>query len=60
MNKPIKKVINFYTAFLKDNNFSIIGGEEGPKFNASVKKGRTMFTLKISSDKNYTVVQFIW
>ena len=60
VNKPLDEVVNFYSSFLSDNGFLLIGGEGAGGFNASVKKGAAMFTLRISKEKSATLVEFIW
>jgi hypothetical protein len=58
--KPLAEVVAFYSAYFKDNGFLLIGGEEAGGFNASVKKGDSMFTVKIFAEKGKTILQFIW
>lgn len=60
VDKPLSEVIKFYESFFAENNFLLIGGKQGGVFNASVKKGKTMFTLMIYSQNNQTIIQFIW
>lgn len=60
VDRPLSQVIKFYESFLKENDFSLIGGKEDDSFNASVKKGETMFTLRIYSENQQTIIQFIW
>lgn len=60
VDKPLSEVIKFYESFFAENNFLLIGGKQGGAFNASVKKGETMFTLMIYSQNNQTIIQFIW
>jgi len=60
IKKPLVEVISYYKSFLDDNGFLVIAGGENEDFSAAVKKGDTMFTLKIYTDKDATVLQFIW
>lgn len=60
VEKPLAEVIRFYETFLKDNAFLLMGGEEEGGFNASVKKGNAMFTLKVYAQDQHTLIQFIW
>ena len=60
VNKPLAEVVAFYASYFKDNAFLIIGGEDSSGFNASVKKNAAMFTVKIYSQKDKTILQFIW
>lgn len=60
VNKPLTQVVAFYSSYLKDNGFLLIGGEDPGGFNVSAKKNNTMFTLKIYSQDQKTVIYFIW
>lgn len=60
VDRPLSEVIKFYESFLKENDFLLMGGREDDNFNASVKKGETMFTLRIYSENQQTIIQFIW
>jgi hypothetical protein len=59
-DKTVLEVIRFYETFLGENGFIFIGGQENGSFNASVKKGECMFTLRIYSSGPNTILQFIW
>ena len=60
VNKPVDEVVNFYKAFLKENNFVTLGGNEFGGCSVSAKKGQVMFTLKIYAGGKGTIIQFIW
>jgi hypothetical protein len=60
VNKPLAQVVAFYSSFLKENGFLLIGGEDPSGFNASAKKNNAMFTLKIYSQNQKTIIHFIW
>jgi len=59
-NRPLDEVIGFYESFFKENNFIFLGGKENGSFSASVKKDEAMFSLRIYSHNDKTVIQFIW
>lgn len=57
----LEETIVFYESFLKGNRFLVLGGRNGENFNASVKKGQVMCTLRIfRARNNRTIVQCIW
>jgi hypothetical protein len=58
--KPMSEVSAFYSAYLNTNGFLLIGGANPDGFDASVKKGAAMFTLKIYSRGKLTFIRFIW
>lgn len=60
VDKPVADVVAFYQPYLLENGFTLIGGAEGDNFNASVKKADTMFTVRIFSANQKTLLQFIW
>lgn len=60
VDRPLSEVTGFYESFLKENGFIVMGGAEEGGFNASVKKDEVMFTLRIYSQGERTVLQFIW
>lgn len=57
---PVEEAVRFYTEFFARNGFLVIGGPSETGFNASVKKGDTLFGLRIWRDNDRTVIQFIW
>ncbi len=59
-DKTVDETISFYEAFLKENGFIFIGGEENGSFNVSIKKGDCMFTLRIYPSGRKTLIEFIW
>lgn len=59
-DKTVDETISFYEAFLKENGFIFIGGEDNGSFNASIKKGDCMFTLRIYVSGRKTLIEFIW
>ncbi len=59
-NKTVDETISFYEVFLKENGFIFIGGEDNGSFNASIKKGDCMFTLRIYLSGRKTLIEFIW
>ena len=59
-DKTADETISFYEAFLKENGFIFIGGEDNGSFNASIKKGDCMFTLRIYVSGRKTLIEFIW
>jgi hypothetical protein len=60
VKKPLTEVIEFYKLFFKENDFRLIGGFDEEGFNASVRKGNLMFTLRVYSKNKKTILQFIW
>lgn len=58
--RPVNEVIGYYRDFFKGNNFLLIGGEEPDGFNASVRKENAMFTIRIFSKGDRSMLQFIW
>ncbi|MFH1398258.1 MAG: hypothetical protein ABIH27_06915 [Candidatus Omnitrophota bacterium] len=60
VSRPLNEVISYYHDFLIGNNFLLIGGEERDGFNAAVRKGESMFTVRIFSEVNKVIVQFVW
>ncbi|RJO64674.1 MAG: hypothetical protein C4540_03140 [Candidatus Omnitrophota bacterium] len=60
VSKPLEEVIAFYESFLKEQGFSCLGGRREGSFDASVKRGQSMFTLRIYTVQNRTIVQCIW
>jgi hypothetical protein len=61
IQKPLGEVVSFYQSFLKENNFSVLGGIQADgSFDASVKKDAVQFSLRIFTSKNNTMVQFVW
>jgi hypothetical protein len=61
IKKPLGAVVSFYQSFLKENAFLVLGGvQPDGSFDASVKKDTVQFFLRIFTNKNSTMVQFIW
>ena len=60
VNSPLEQVIDFYSAFFKENGFLLIGGQGAGGLNVSAKKGAVMFTLRIFQEKGLVIVEFIW
>jgi len=60
VDKPLAEVVAYYSSYLKQNGFMVIGGESPGGFDASVKKDNSMFTVKIYSVNNRKVINFIW
>jgi len=61
VERPLKEVIDFYQEYLRQNGFLVIGGQGAEGFNAAVKKDKTMFTLRIFSERDTrTIIEFIW
>lgn len=59
-DKTLADVIDFYRTFFSENAFLVIGGMEDDGFSASVKKDSGMFSIKIFSQNERVLVQFIW
>jgi hypothetical protein len=59
-NKPLAEVTQLYKDFFIQNGYIIIGGDENGGFNASVKAEDVMFSIKVYSKDNQTMVQFAW
>jgi hypothetical protein len=61
VERPLKEIIDFYEEYLRENGFQVIGGQGPEGFNAAVKKEKTMFTLRIFSERDTrTIIEFIW
>lgn len=61
VKKPLTEAVHFYTSFLAENGFSVLGGEQADgSFDASVKKDNVQFLLRVYIYKNMTMVQFVW
>ena len=60
VKKSQTEVVEFYKLFFKKNDFDLIGDFDEDGFNASVRKGNLMFTLRVYSRNKKTILQFIW
>ena len=60
LDAALEDVVSYYESFIKDNGFAVIGGRVEQEFNASVRKGDVLFTLKISPKGKKTLVEFVW
>jgi len=58
--RPLEEAISFYESFFKGNGFAVIGGRDSTGFNVAVKKGNSMFSLRIFTQAGRTAIQFIW
>lgn len=60
VKKPFEEIVLFYEAYFQENDFSVIGGIGETGYDAAVKKGDLMFSIRISPDWEKTVIEFIW
>jgi hypothetical protein len=54
------EAINFYDSYFKENGFLVIGKKVGSVYNVSVKKGDSLFGVRIYTEDQKTILQFIW